>query len=720
MFERVKLKIHNHIQQQTIDVRLMIFISIIICMIFFVFSGLYIKYERDRTIMESERLLQQSLQMQIRFIEDWYRDRASDVARVSQLHSLRTQNLDNILQDFEANFKNSKDVTGYVFVDKLGATIVDPIVLSGRDVKNSEYYRRGMQGEEFITDIIVARVTGQKTVIFSEPVLSYENHVIGVVFANIAIRSLQSIVQNFEFGTTGIVYLLDSRGNLIAQSSTMAENEEMQDSEGFSKAIAGFSGVDIYTNQNGHRVVGAYQWIPERQWTILCEVDEEEILQPFYEQLIRYSILSSLILFLALYLTWLIAKNIQKPILILVEVSERTQRGDYLQTIQEDQFQFAPVEIRQLCNAFNIMMGTTNEHMIRLYDTNKSLAIAEKKYRLLSTQDPLTQIYNRTYFEIECERLQMLQQIPICVVGLDVDGLKLVNDTLGHKAGDGLIRAAAENIKKSFRDQDIVARVGGDEFIVLMPGAEFDEMQAGMKRLKAAIVVHNKVHPELPLVISMGGAIATQSPLQLEELISEADNNMYQEKHANRNSNRSVLLSTLMQAASERDAYYSEHIEGVKKWALQIGKALQMNDDNLQRLELTAQYHDIGKVGITKEILHKPEKLSDEDWVQVRQHSELGGRIANAVPEINSVADFITAHHEKWDGSGYPNHLKGEFIPLISRIITIADAYDAMRRDRVYRSGKTVEEARQELLQGAGKQFDPTLVEIFLAIQGGR
>lgn len=717
MLQDITEKVYKRIKHQTLDVRFMLFTWAIICMILLVLGGLYIWYERDQTIMASQQLVNQSLQMQLRATRTWYQDRLDEVETVSQLYAVRTQNYDNMQHDFKANLKNNKDINGYVFVNKLGVTMVDTLSFPGANVKDREYFRRGMQGESFITDIIVGKTTGRKIIIFSAPVASYDDSIIGVVFATSSVQQLSMIINQFEFGKTGISYLIDHNGTIIAQSGSVIQTgENMKKNEGYSSAIAGYSGVNTYINQEGRKVIGAYQWIPERNWTILCEVDEDQVLLPFYNQLKRASIGSGLILLLALYLTWLMSKNIQKSILLLVDAFQRTQAGDYSYVIREDEVEFAPVEIRKLCHVFNIMIGTTNEHVALLYDTNEALAVAEKKYRLLSTQDPLTQIYNRTYFELEINQLQSLQEVPICVVGFDVDGLKLVNDTLGHKAGDGLIRAAAECIKNSFRDGDTVARVGGDEFVVLMPGAGLEEMQLGIERVKRAVVEHNKIYLELPLAMSMGGAIGTTLPLKIEELISEADNVMYQQKSLNREHNRNMLLSTLIQAAEVCDHHYNGHIEGVKKWALKIGKTLQMDEKSLQELESTAQYHDIGKVGIAKEILNKKEKLSDEEWGQLKQHSELGGRIAKAVPELFTIADYITAHHERWDGTGYPNQLKEDFIPLISRIIAVADAYDSMQRNRIYRQGKTLKEARQELFEGAGTQFDPHIVKVFLEL----
>ena len=705
----------QRLQQQTIGTRLMILTSVILITVIFSLGVLYIWHERELRIQESKQFLDKSVEEQALSINEWFRDHANTVATVAQLYSVRHLNTETMQYDFNASLTSSRDFNGYVFVNKAGVTEVDTIAPPGTDVSNREYFRLGIQGKPAITDILIGRATGEKVIIFSQPVINNANSISGIVFATVSARKLEDVIQEFEFGQTGRAYLIDKSAHIIAHTgSNGTGSESMENNEGYWRAKSGLSGADRYINHRGTEVIGAYQWVPDRDWVLLVEIDEQEVLLPLYILIQKAVIGSVIILLFALVLTWLMSRSIQRPILMLLSASQGAQYGDYSHTISEEKFSFAPVEIRGLCNAFNIMLGTINEHIALLYDRNEALAVAENKYRKLSTQDQLTQIHNRTYFEDEVSRLQSLQQVPVGVVICDVDGLKLINDTLGHKAGDDLIRAAANSIVQSFSAHATVARIGGDEFAVLMPDAELAEVFAGIKRLRSTVEEHNRLHPELPLAISTGGAVAANLPLKLEDIISEADNHMYQEKNRNRAHNRQLLLTTLMQTAGKNDHGFFDHIEGVKKWALKLGQALLLDDQALRQLELAAHYHDIGKVGVPREILVKCGQLTEDEWAQIRAHAELGGRLAKAVAELLPVADYITSHHERWDGSGYPDKIKGEGIPLISRIVAIADSYDAMQRNTPYRKAVSREDANREIQAHAGKQFDPRLVSLLL------
>ena len=163
----------------------------------------------------------------------------------------------------------------------------------------------------------------------------------------------------------------------------------------------------------------------------------------------------------------------------------------------------------------------------------------------------------------------------------------------------------------------------------------------------------------------------------------------------------------------EKSHETEEHSERLAALSRMVGEALQLSQMELDNLELLATLHDIGKVGIDDRILGKPEKLNDDEWIEMKKHPEIGYRIAVASPELVSISEYILSHHEHWDGSGYPKGLAGNDIPLLSRIISIVDAYDAMTEDRVYQSATDKETALGEIEKNAGSQFDPDIAELF-------
>ncbi len=339
---------------------------------------------------------------------------------------------------------------------------------------------------------------------------------------------------------------------------------------------------------------------------------------------------------------------------------------------------------------------------------------AEERLKYLSLHDPLTGLYNRTYFEQEMHRFEGDRYRPVSIIMSDVDGLKLVNDTLGHDAGDTLLVAAAAVVRDIFRKGDMVARIGGDEFAVLLPNCAEATVRRLAGRIGEAVAAYNGANPELPLSVSIGFATGADPAQSLGEVFKEADNAMYREKLHRSQSARSSIVQTLMKAMEARDFITEGHADRLQELAAGLARSIGLPEGRLADMRLLAQFHDIGKVGIPDRILFKPGPLDPEERSEMRRHCEIGYRIAQAAPELTPIADRVLKHHESWDGSGYPLGLKGEEIPLECRILAIADAYDVMTSERPYRQAMPRGEALAELERCAGTQFDPGLVPVFI------
>ncbi|SHI84142.1 PAS domain S-box-containing protein/diguanylate cyclase (GGDEF) domain-containing protein [Dethiosulfatibacter aminovorans DSM 17477] len=337
---------------------------------------------------------------------------------------------------------------------------------------------------------------------------------------------------------------------------------------------------------------------------------------------------------------------------------------------------------------------------------------AEEKIRYLSYYDNLTGVYNRTYFEDKWNQLEKNPVLPSTLIIADLNGLKIANDGFGHTTGDEVLRKAAALLKESCGKDDIVARLGGDEFALLMMGTGEEEAQRKIEKInKNAGRVSGL---PLDISISMGYATMNNSFVDFGTLFTSAEEMMYRNKLISGDSVRNSILNTFINTLHEKSIETQEHCGRMQDLCRKMGRKMSLPGQKIDELVLLAALHDIGKIAIANEILTKKVRLTDEEMDQIKKHAEVGFRITSSCQEVAHISNFILCHHERWDGSGYPQGLKGEEIPFESRIISIVDAFDVMINDRPYRTGIEVEDAIKELVRCGGSQFDPKLIGVFV------
>ncbi len=337
-----------------------------------------------------------------------------------------------------------------------------------------------------------------------------------------------------------------------------------------------------------------------------------------------------------------------------------------------------------------------------------------QQIEFLSYHDPLTGLYNRRYIEQSMSRLDRAENLPIAVVMGDVNGLKLTNDVFGHQAGDILLQSVANVLQENCKEEDLVARWGGDEFVIFMPRTSLRQAEAIIQTIQNADMPVQE--SGLGLSLSLGCAVKETINYNIQDALKEAEEHMYHQKLLDGKSYRNAIINTLLATLYEKSNETQEHSKRLEEYCHAIGRKLGLSSKELNELSLLALLHDIGKGGIDLSILQKPGSLTQEEWAEMKRHPEIGYRIARATPELLSVADLILTHHERWDGKGYPNGLLGEEIPLACRILAVTDAFDAMTHDRIYRHALSTEEAIVEISQNSGTQFDPTIATIFIEI----
>jgi len=347
-------------------------------------------------------------------------------------------------------------------------------------------------------------------------------------------------------------------------------------------------------------------------------------------------------------------------------------------------------------------------------DKLKNNIIYFKDKERLYYRDKLTGLYNKNFFEEEINRMNTKRQLPMSIIMGDINGLKLINDAFGHGMGDAALRKAAEIMSQSFREEDIISRVGGDEFIVMLPTTPEETALEIVNRIKAKC--EKNTMDFVKISISFGVATKTDEDEDIEKIIKRAEDRMYFEK-LKESKEAKLSMIKFLKSRLEKITYETRsHYERLKSLTLMMANALGLTDSEKEELRLLCEFHDIGKIGVSKNILQKQGSLNNEEWEDVKRHSEIGYYIAKEFRDTKPIDELILIHHERWDGKGYPGLFKEDEIPIVARVFAIADAYDVMVNDRPYKSLMSKREALNEIRSQAGKQFDPKISELFIKL----
>jgi len=380
-----------------------------------------------------------------------------------------------------------------------------------------------------------------------------------------------------------------------------------------------------------------------------------------------------------------------------------------------------------LLESIGLEVGTAYENA-RLY------AVAVEA----ADRDPVTGLYNHRAvhqrLDLEFQRATV-QDLALAVIMMDLNNFKLFNDTYGHPIGDQVLKRVATVLREECRAQDILARYGGDEFIVLLPETDGATAMLVAQRLRERMsqegFSRSGDERTIPVTLSFGIAAFPADATNRHELLTVADANLYAAKLSEegikgttdlqrtqrelRNSEGSFdMLDAMVTAVDNKDRYTRRHSEDVTEYALWIADELRLSEETMRIIRVGGLLHDVGKIGVPEEILHKPGRLTEEEFEILKHHPHLGALIVAGVPGMENIIDAVRSHHERWDGKGYPDGLEGANIPFLGRLMAVADAFSAMTTSRPYRMGLELEEALREIVRNIGSQFDPTMSVAFL------
>lgn len=337
----------------------------------------------------------------------------------------------------------------------------------------------------------------------------------------------------------------------------------------------------------------------------------------------------------------------------------------------------------------------------------------EVEIQYLNCYDTLTGLHNRRCFEENLTKIDNPDNLPLSVIFADINGLKMTNDIFGHTAGDELMKKSSEILQQVCRQNDLVARVGGDEFIILLPNTTRENAEKILARIKSEFA---EVRVEAIKCSIALGLDTKRSPDQLlDEIMATAENSMYKDKTMNRKSINKDIIDTIIETLHTKNPAEKQHSITVSDLCSDVGASLHLPETEISKLKRAAYLHDIGKIVLDDGLLTK-DTLSNEEMEKMQQHSAVGYRILSLFDDTLDLAEYVYAHHERWDGTGYPQGLKGEQIPLLSRIITVVETYDRVlnRGELSFKDRKLA--AFNVIKNGSGTQFDPHIAELFIQI----
>lgn len=720
--------------------------------IFFVVAGLIIQYLclNNKITKDRKIILTQANEQLSRGIEGIIKYYSQYTIAASEFILINDKTEDEIVGFLKGLKKNNPAIKTIYFGNLNNKVIAtsDWVPPASYILKERPWYIKAIENKGIaISQLYVDALDNNLVVSISKPVYDNANTLLGVVSLDISIEKITEMVKNTTINGIGYSFLADGEGNILAHPKYKYQSDSdliniSSIGDGINSKIRNSDSGQIEIEFDGDNGYLTYSLIANTDWIIANFMSLRDIKDNNRDIWRMFFIALAITIIILALLTYLQKKNFLEPIYKLDKdikmINVENNIAYRLQIEDKDPF----IDIR---NTINIVLNKTHEYFEQIEQDREEilaqhgelvesygqltaidqelqlqydrLVESEEELAYLSYHDQLTGLYNRRFFEEELHRLDVFRNLPISIIMADVNGLKLINDSFGHKDGDKLIKNVADILKDGCRQDDIVARLSGDEFVIILPKTDTKGAEDIIERCKNLSKNKSFLDDKLlnmELSISYGIGTKYTDDADIAEVLKIAEDNMYANKLFESPSMRRKTIETIIKALYEKDKREEQHSKRVAMICKDIGIQLGMNEVNLKEIETVGLLHDIGKIVINEVILENFDSFTKDELMEMDKHPEVGYRILNSVSEMTEIAKYVLYHHERFDGNGYPKGLKGEEIPLVSRIVAIADAYDFMVSCRSYEKVLSDEEIVKEFINNAGTQFDPKLVKIFI------